>query len=220
MVLKKAPPPTHTRYQVHRAFNIAGLFVAVVAFILVFVAHKDGDPTGLISLGSANVSVQDLYHCTPLYATVHHCTPLPTTVHHCTPLYTTAYHCTPLYSTVHHCLPLHTTVLHCTPLPTTVHHCTPLYTTVLHCTPLPTTVHHCTPLYTTVLHCTPLYTTVHHCTPLYTTAYHCMCNVLVCSIYVLQKAGTAHFVLGITIMALQIANVSLYTLHLSHHCML
>jgi hypothetical protein len=68
-----------------------------------------------------------VYHCTPLYTTVH------ITIHHCTPLYTT----------------VHTTVHHCTPPHTTVHHHTPPYT----CTPPHTTVHHHTPPYMMTNHC-------------------------------------------------------------------
>ena len=41
--------------QVHRAFNLAGLLVGVVGFILVFIAHKDDSPPGLIQLGPTNV---------------------------------------------------------------------------------------------------------------------------------------------------------------------
>jgi hypothetical protein len=40
--------------QVHRAFNLAGLLVAVVAFVLVFVAHKDQSIPGLIDFGAGN----------------------------------------------------------------------------------------------------------------------------------------------------------------------
>ena len=57
--------------QVHRAFHIAALFVAVIGFILAFVANKDGNPQGLIELGSTNVShfphsVLGLHECCPI----------------------------------------------------------------------------------------------------------------------------------------------------------
>ena len=42
--------------QVHRAFNLAGLLVAVVGFVIVFVAYRAETPPGLIDLGSDNVS--------------------------------------------------------------------------------------------------------------------------------------------------------------------
>ena len=42
--------------QVHRAFNVAGLLVAALAFLLVFVAHKDESIPGLIDFGAGNVS--------------------------------------------------------------------------------------------------------------------------------------------------------------------
>ena len=40
----------------HRAFNVASLAVAVVAFIVIFVAQKDQPTPGLIDLGAQNVS--------------------------------------------------------------------------------------------------------------------------------------------------------------------
>jgi len=60
-----------------------------------------------------------LYHCTPLYTTVHHCT-------HCTALYTTVHHCTPLYTLSRRSTPLPAAQLDggtaCTRSPTVVPH--------------------------------------------------------------------------------------------------
>jgi hypothetical protein len=46
--------PNGEWFQVHRAFHIAALFVALIGFILAFVANRGNN--GLITLGSQNKS--------------------------------------------------------------------------------------------------------------------------------------------------------------------
>lgn len=53
---------THCHYaslcttpQVHRAFMIASWFVAVCAFIIIFVANRNQDPPGLINTDDVSV---------------------------------------------------------------------------------------------------------------------------------------------------------------------
>ena len=61
--------------QVHRALNLASLLVAVVGVVLVFIAHKNQDPPGLIDLGKINVCcLWPVLHYSVLYYPGHNIT--------------------------------------------------------------------------------------------------------------------------------------------------
>jgi len=49
--------PNGEWFQVHRAFMIASLFIAALAFLLIFVAFRQNAIPGLITLGRGNVSL-------------------------------------------------------------------------------------------------------------------------------------------------------------------
>ena len=54
--------PNGEWFQVHRAFMIASLFIAMAGFILIFISQLQKQPHGLVQLGSQYVSVL-IYPC-------------------------------------------------------------------------------------------------------------------------------------------------------------